>query len=483
MQKKWRNFVSPNNMNTRTMRKYILFLLTVMVVPMLFISCADNEETVEYSEDCYIQSFSLGQLKRRIYGVTAEGMDSIYTTSFSGSSFIMSIDQRNLTIENMDSLPIRTQVDKVLATIGFEGLLVWRKADITNAEDTIWNTYSTTDSIDFSEPLHFRVYSASGLSHRTYKVKVNIHQQQGDSTVWDSIGRVESLSGMGARKAVEWNGQMVVLAENGGKLTYLQHPKAAMGDWVAVTTTGTEGAMPETLQKQGSRLYVNTTEGVVLESKNAVDWVVAPHQAMQGLQLVAASDDYLYALAEGRLYRSNGGEWTEEQLDDDASLLPLVQINSAYYSLNNGMPRLILVGAQNETDSVATVWAKSWEKGAEDQAEWIYYTPNQADEYRLPMFSNLCIVPYDNGLQAFGGRAPKDDRAAMEVILHSQDHGITWKTYVNNDMQVDSRLQEDAQTAQCITAVADSDNFLWIFADDKVWRGRINRLGFKRKDI
>lgn len=466
------------------MRKYIYLLLIALVAPMFFVSCMDDKEEVEYSEDCYIQSFSLGMMKRRIYTTTLDGMDSVYTTSFSGSAFKMSIDQRNLTIENMDSLPIRTQTDKVLATVGFEGLLVWRKADITNLEDTTWTTYSSTDSIDFSEPLHFRVYSVSGLSYRTYTVKVNVHEQMGDSTTWDSIGRVETLVGSGARKAVEWNGQMIMLAATGnGTLTYLQHPKAATGEWLSLATTGTEHAMPETLQKQDRRLYMSTTDGLVLESTNAVDWTIAPYVSMAGLQLVAASDNRLYALADGILYSSNGGNWTEESLDDAAHLLPSERINSVYYRLENGMPRLILIGAQHSTDDKATIWAKSWETGAEDQTQWIYYTPNQADKYRLPMLKELCVVPYDNGLQALGGRSRKGDYAALDTIFHSPDHGITWKSYVDNDMEIDPRLHEDAQTAEHITAAVDNDHFLWIFVDDKVWRGRINRLGFKRKDI
>lgn len=39
------------------MRKYIYLLLIALVAPMFFVSCMDDKEEVEYSEDCYIQSF------------------------------------------------------------------------------------------------------------------------------------------------------------------------------------------------------------------------------------------------------------------------------------------------------------------------------------------------------------------------------------------------------------------------------------------
>lgn len=464
-------------------KKHIFsLLLTFFVLSFVLVSCKSDDEANEYSDQCYISSFSLGSLKRTIYGHTTAGMDSIYTTTFSGTYFPMIIDQRKQTIENLDSLPIRTQLEKVLVSVDFEHMLVWRKADITNLEDTTWHTYDSSDSIDLSEPLHFRVYSENATSSRTYTVKVNVHQQVGDSTNWDALGNVEALMPTTERKVTVWNDKITILATQADKtLLCIQHPLSTSGEWTSQNTTGTAKAIPGTLQQQGNRLLISTTDGRLLESTDAVTWTQTGHPALTDMRLVAASKDYVYALSAGKLYSSNGTSWNEESLDDNANLLPSEQLNSIFYTLKSGMPRILLVGHQTGNNHYAAIWAKSWEEGQESQEKWIYYTPNEADKYRCPMLQNLCVVPYDDGFQALGGRSMDGTYEAMDSIRHSSDHGISWKTYDNDDMNVDKAIQNAAKTAQYITATVDEKNFLWIVIDNQVWRGRINRLGFLRK--
>ena len=464
------------------MKKYTNLLLAILVLPLFITSCVDDDDATEVSENCYISSFYLGSLNRTIYGVTLSGQDSIYTISYSGTVYTMSINQRTLTIENLDSLPVRTQLNAVLATVEFDGELAWRKADITNLEDTTWTAYNSSDSIDFSSPLHFRVYSQTGNSSRTYTVKVNVHQQEGDSTVWNRMATDAPLMTCGTRKALIWGDKLAILAVNGGdSLTCGQHALGLAGDWTSTPAVGTLKAVPSTLQTLGAQLYLSTTDGRVITSTDAVNWTPAIFPAKAGLTLVAASAARLYALAEGKLWSSDGGAWTEENLDDEAENLPVDNLNSVFYTLKNGMPRILLVGRRNTTDTSATLWAKSWETCAEQQAQWVYYTPNGADKYRCPMLQQLCVLPYDGGLQAFGGRSRDGRYVAMDSIFHSADHGITWKVYEEDDMKVDPNLRTAAQSAQYLTAAVDDDNYLWIVVDEKVWRRRINRLGFLRR--
>lgn len=460
-------------------RHTILLLLAITLVPFATSSCKSDDEATEYSQNCYISSFTLGSLQRIIYGKTSKGMDSIYTTTYSGSYFPMIIDQRGDSIVNNDSLPVRTKVDRVLTTVSFSGTLIWRKADLTEATDTLWRTYSSTDSLDFTSPLHFRIYSDFG-SYRTYTVKVNVHQQMGDSTTWDALGQVPALTATTDHKAIVWNGQLTILSkQTDGTLQLTQHPLSAGGSWTSSATTGTLNAIPATLQQQGGRMLVSTTDGNLLETTDGTKWTAAAYPTLTGMRLIAASDEYIYATSGGKLYRSNGAAWDEEVLDDEASLLPNYYLNSVRYTMDNGMERLMIIGSQGSYDKYATIWAKSWEKGQEAQEGWIYYEPNDADKFRCPVLRNLCIVPYDGGLQALGGRSLDGSIEPMDSVRHSADHGITWKGYTNNDLNIDPAIQTAAQTAQYITATADDEQHLWIIIDDKVWRGRINRLGWK----
>ena len=470
------------------MKKYIYPLLAILMLPTVLTSCFKDEEEVEVSESCYISAVSLGNLKRNIYGYTSKGMDSIYTTTFAGSHFPMTIDQRRLTIENKDSLPTRTRLKDVPLTVTFTGALVWRKADVTHLTDTTWTTYNSSDSLDLTEPIHLRVYSLSGKSSRTYTLKVNVHQQNGDSTVWNDLGEVNALDGLNERKVLTWNGQLTVIAlDSEQKPVSLTHPLSAEGEWTKQALTGADDARPSTLQKVGNALYMLTDGMWVITSQDGVNWepMKMEETMTEWLTLVGGSDDYLYAMTPSGLVRSrvdNGTiTWKAEKLDDEVANLPMSELNSAYYTQTNGMKRLTLIGSRSDGDTEATIWAKAWEEGQEEQEGWLYYTPNPADKYRCPILENLCVVPYDDGIQALGGKSRNGQYAALEHVFHSSDHGITWKTYENDDMEVDPKLQAAAKDAKHISATVDEENFLWIVADKNVWRGRINRLGFQKK--
>ncbi len=469
------------------MKRYthLLLLLATAVASVPFSSCLSDDDA-EYDDYCYISGFTLGSLKRTMFTISSEGEDSVYSTTLSGSLFPMTIDQRALTIENQDSLPLHTRVDAVLATVTYDGILVWRKAGVEaeEGEDIVWTSYDSSDSIDFTEPLLFACFASDGLSYRTYTVNVNVHQQKGDSTVWNEVGEAEALGGMGARKALCLGGQITILGDDGsGSLSCVKHPMGTGGDWVAYSTTGTAGADVATLQRQGNALFLSDESGQVLSSENAVDWTVASFPQEEGLRLVGASDVRLYALLGDRLVSSDGGDWTTESLDEDGSYLPSEQVYSFYYQLPDGQERLMMVGERgNSDDTSCMVWAKAWRDEEETQSTWMFYTPNGTDKYRCPTRDNLNVVEYDGGFLSFGGACRDGSREAMDSVLYSQDHGITWKPYDNDDMEVAPLIRETARDASYIVSAVDEDNYLWVIVDKTAWRGRINRLGFLRQD-
>jgi hypothetical protein len=462
------------------MRKYIYTLIFALVLP-LFVNSCKEDVYAELSETCYISSFSLGTLQRIIYGRTMSGMDSIYTVTFASTYYPMTIDQRRLVIENKDSLPLHTNLSAVTTSAGFEGILVWRKADIKNLEDTTWHSYSSSDSLDLRTPIHLRLIPQSGHGERIYTLKVNVHQQESDSTNWDSLGHVDELASIGQRRALIWEDSLTILGEDAdGHLICVKHNRATNGEWTRKQATGAEKAVATSVQKMGDHIYLSTTDGKVLQSTDGIKWTSTTYPAKTGLRLVAASNEYLYALADGLLFSSNGGEWMKDSLDDAAENLPTKELNSVFYNLKDGTPRLLIVGeCVTDTTRQVTLWAKSWDKNNEASSHWMYYSPNQADKYRCPLLQNLCIVAYDDGLQALGGWSYDGSTEPLANILHSSDHGISWKTYDNDDMIVDERLKADARYARNMAVAVDSDNFMWIVLDNKVWRGRINRLASK----
>ena len=154
------------------MRK--IFFPIIALLACMFTSCSED---IDYTldNDCIITSFSLGQVKRTMHTLDEDGNDSTYIINYAGTICPMTIDQINNKINNKDSLPYGSDPSSILATISSVGSVAYCKAGEPIPE---WKIYSSSDSIDFSQPLTFRVMSSDGKAYREYeKVKASIAEE------------------------------------------------------------------------------------------------------------------------------------------------------------------------------------------------------------------------------------------------------------------------------------------------------------------
>lgn len=476
--------------------KSIIWLLLVALIPFGMSSCQSDEDEITYTDYCYMSSLQLGSMRRIMHTTTEDGADSIYTTTFSGTLFPMTIDQRNHTVkepnsplkgivadtderlysfvENKDSLPYGTNVDAVLVTVGFEGVCAWRKVDLSADADTTWTPYDKNDSLDLTKPLEFVVVANNGNSYRRYIVKVNVHQEVGNTMRWADEGQQDILDSMETRRAFFVGGKVVVIGQTkDGVACATRGTDAWESTLTAIDTADISG-----IQQRGDKLYMLDKNQTLLVSADGIDWT-ACGQATSGMRLVAASAECLYGMTTDGLWTSHDGTtWLQDQLDDEPSRLPQSNIVSTTYTQTNGHTRILLMGLN---DKDINVWAKSWgAKSSEANAVWTYYTPNGADTWHCPVMDNLNILCYDKGLIAFGGKTTDGRFEAMDSVFYSVDNGVTWKAH--DDMDVNEALRAQAKDAKHITATIDDDNYLWVFVDNNVWRGRLARMGFDRQD-
>ena len=113
--------------------------LLLLAIPFFVASCSKDDNTVSSSNDyCYIKSVTLGTVKRKVGTISS---------SFPGSYYAMTINLRDNTIENRDSLPFGSLLDRVIATITFDGsILSYRE----KGSDSEWSVYNSTDSLDLT---------------------------------------------------------------------------------------------------------------------------------------------------------------------------------------------------------------------------------------------------------------------------------------------------------------------------------------------
>ena len=472
-------------------KNYIILSILALTVVSMTVSSCKSDDDVEYDDHCYISSYSLGSIKRIMYTTATTGEDSTYYYTFAGSIFPMTINQKTLTIENLDSLPLRSNVSAVLTTVGYTGVLAWREK--TDDNSATWETYSSSDSMDLTKPLEYAVMSTDGTSSRIYDLKVNVHQQRGDTMVWNQLDPTISttaMTGLGERRMVVLNDQLYTLALNGeGSLLALSHPLSvatADDQWTTSSTTGADGINLTSLQQSDGTLYASTTSGAVISSTDGTTWNTLA-AATDGITLTGVSSAYLYAMADGTIKRMavTGGTWEDETVDDDTSLLPTTGIMSQTYQQTNGYHRIVMAGTREESaDTSAVVWSKMWVNDSqESEASWVHYTRSAADKHQCPILESTNMLPYDDGLIVFGGKSSTGHTSAMGMLFYSADNGLVWKLTEHGDMNIEPALTEAAQSAQYISGAVDKNNFLWILTDGLVWRGRINRLGFLRQDI
>lgn len=159
-----------------------------MATALLTTSCLGDDDDVTLYDDAAITSFTLGTLNRYVTTTLSSGRDTTYKVSYAGSGYKMHIDQTGRHIFNSDSLPTGTDVSHVLCTI-----VTRNNGAITLKSPTSDSVmiYSSTDSLDFSQPCVLSIFSSDGRYRRDYTVTLNLRCQEPGELRWtDMTGQV-----------------------------------------------------------------------------------------------------------------------------------------------------------------------------------------------------------------------------------------------------------------------------------------------------
>ncbi len=464
---------------------------------MLAASCLsdDTETDITYYNDTAITSFSLGTLKRYLttkaktqFNEDGTPKDSIYTVSVTGSKYKFYIDQIGRKIYNTDSLPQNTDAAHVLCSVNTKnnGFVV-----VKDMESDTLRYFSESDSIDFTKPREFRVYASSGVAYRNYTVEVNVHKEDPDSFRWNTAGTCPDAMRMQGMKALTFNDKIILCGTDGSKTSLYTTSTDGASSWTAVTTNITLDAQACRSMTAHGNLLFTVSGGKLIVSTDGQTWHDASMiNGMADLdtpsRLIGSAGMKLYALdAAGNMVSSeiNGAAWQTEKISGDKADLPTDNICLASVPLatDKNSARVIMTGTRRlETypeDSVATVWNKI-EEYAEGSQEHGWMSCNEQSRYQLPRLANLKMTKYGDLLVAIGGKGEGTSTAeAFSQIYVSRDNGLTWHA---DDRYV---LPEDFTNngSNLCAITADKDNFLWIICggNGTVWRGRLNKLGWK----
>lgn len=460
------------------MKRFFKPCLLLMAVAMLLSSClkSTDDETV-YNDDTAIITFAVGTLKQQVVGKDRQGNDSLYWTDKNCSSYRFLIDHANKQIYNADSLPYGIDPKRVVCT------LIARNAGIVyrlNAADGSQTPYAAKDTLDFSRPQMFRVYSQRGDIYRDYTITLNVHQQSGDEFKWSRLPNSSAIAALQGMKAVELGHTVYLFGSNGSQTTVMTTDRSDGHNWTKQAITLGAKAWQNVAVKDGL-LFV--LDGTTLRQSDGTTWSVANSSAPIS-RLAGASENRLYGYnIDGQMASSadNGSTWITETLDNTSHVLPASDVNFIVTPLttNEHISQLLIIGNEGTgANSTVTIWGKIEEQQAEsEQTPWNYFEVSTSRPYPLPPMQSLQVACFRGTLIALGGdRLNTTANEGFTSFYTSVDKGISWKT----DAKTYLVPEGFSSASSAFTMLLDSDNYLWLICGEsgQVWKGRQNKMGW-----
>ena len=456
-------------------KKFCGFLMGSLLV--LMTSCLGGDSNNNLDE------WNLGNAQIATFSLTNDSIEGLSKVKFT-------IDQINGKIFNKDSMPYGTVIEeKVLCSVTYDspyGSIATISFIQPLTNDTIWGT---NDSIDFTSPVTITVYPLDGISTKIYEAKINIHQVNPDTMIWEKYADLIPGKVFGDMKVLLHNDYLnMYVAENGvfGLYKAEETDPSNMKE-VKLSDFPNDAVLSQIVEFEGD-LYIPTKGGALYCSfaeQNTYEeqiWRqienVPKIKALLGflpenkitsrasiLSCIIEDEDKInFATATIDMEWKTGNEVPES--------FPVTGFGGYNYE-SMYHPRFILVSGRDSKNNLSN---KTW--STMDGVSW---TPISNDKATFSPREGVAISYYDNRFFLVGGIDASGE--ALNDIYYSLDQGVTWKdsTYV---------MPEECVARGFSSVFVDDKNYMMLFGGkagkdtnvlNELWRGRINRLGFGKE--
>lgn len=473
--------------------KFLPLIAVFFAATSIMTSCLDNDvDQITYTSETSITGFSLGTLHIDRVGKDKDGKDSAYVDTLNCSDYPFTIDQINRTITNKDSLPVGTHIDKVITSITYDaGMLAYKPKG--SDHDTIW---TSTDSIDFTDPVEFKVYAYSGVEGKPYTITINVHKQEPDTISWKKFDNNPFSAGsLSEQKAVYANGKVYVFGKNGSG-THIEYSDVANDNpssWVPVTDN-----IPSNIDTYSATAWAGSIYFLAGTNKQLYKLDVNNNNVTQvGTEtfevLIGGNDtkEELYAVinktnnevSNSVSYTYKNGVWTEDA--DPFTQFPTGKpffSNTTTASYNSNITSTVAL-CYNQGTTANDTTALVFNRMSSDN-KW----EERIQNLPLPNLENVTMIYYDGKLYAFGG-GYKEIKPFSQFYC-STDNGLCWRPVTEcmafpaefGTLYTTHHSNYSCAVTPKLENGTSRGNFIWIvWEDGSISRGRINRLGFTPK--
>lgn len=195
-------------------------------------------------------------------------------------SVFFSIDLTSGVIFNADSLPKGTDVSRLIPSITFANTMTQADLIFYKDDDTELTTvnYLTnpTDTIDFSSPVRLDVTAQDGKNTFSYIIKVNVHEENPDTVVWNKMSK-SPLPSRGAnpvaQKTIMHEGTAYcIVMEANDEYTISTCSDLNEGVWQTQPFNPGFYADPESFTSVGDVYYITDLFGELYTSEDLKTW-------------------------------------------------------------------------------------------------------------------------------------------------------------------------------------------------------------------
>ena len=374
----------------------------------------DDDITVDISQynDCIVSKITMGTLFRNVVSA-----DTTYRVGVTGSLYPLSIDHRQGLICNTDSLPVGTDVTKVafseLSTSGYVAI-----RSLSTGNDT---AFVSTDSTDCSTERLITVTAYDEVSKRTYRLHINVHQEEGDSMTWQTRadGNADIAAFNGRVKAVGTQWGVALYGHKNGTATVLTTTDGGK-NWA-------EASLPEGFDTEGicrqkdTGTWWATAGESLMTSANGQDWTRVEGSAAPQ-KLLCANRHGLTAFKDGSPATTTDGglTWTADPIADNTPL-PTDELQAVAWTHPTDAKLVELMLTGRDADGQMAVWRRTVDLTGVNVMGW-YKLPVEA-AFALPTLSATALDVYDGHIIITG----QTTDGAPAPIYMSQDQGRTWK--------------------------------------------------------
>ncbi|MDD2961444.1 MAG: DUF6242 domain-containing protein [Muribaculaceae bacterium] len=400
-------------------RKILLYIFSFLIAGIV-LSCnsdSSDSEPVEYSSSIAVKTFKLSKDDSVV-----SNLDSVFFT----------IDLANRKIYNADSLPMGTDVTKLVANITFP-VMTSVTLHITDGkimkDSTINYATNASDSIDFTGNVKLTLVSEDGTETGEYSLKVNVHNVKSDSLYWNRVARrnLPAYTTPIEQKTVEYAGKVNCLIKENTQylLSTIENPSASAWNIVKVNFNFTP--IISSFTATDDALYILSNEKLLYTSTNGTDWnscgeyfysIIGGYKSSI-LAIENKEGAYTYAS-----YPKISGA-TTETIDEDFPITgssPLIPFTTQWQT---AMQVLMIGGVDKNGTTVGDCWGF-------DGTNW-----GKISENNIPATKGAILIPYftykvDNRwiatryttLLAIGGVVKNE---VSKKVYVSYDMGVNWK--------------------------------------------------------